>query len=35
VAQWAAAGSPRHVFSTGAETLASITGAVVADVAAA
>ena len=29
---WAAAGSPRHVFSTEAETLARITGAVVAGV---
>jgi prolyl-tRNA editing enzyme YbaK/EbsC (Cys-tRNA(Pro) deacylase) len=29
---WAAAGSPRHVFSTEAATLARITGAVVADV---
>lgn len=29
---WAAAGSPRHVFATEAETLARITGAVVGDV---
>jgi prolyl-tRNA editing enzyme YbaK/EbsC (Cys-tRNA(Pro) deacylase) len=29
---WAAAGSPHHVFSTEAETLARITGAVVAEV---
>ena len=29
---WAAAGSPRHVFSSEAETLARITGAAVADI---
>jgi prolyl-tRNA editing enzyme YbaK/EbsC (Cys-tRNA(Pro) deacylase) len=29
---WAAAGSPQHVFSTEAETLARMTGAPVADV---
>jgi prolyl-tRNA editing enzyme YbaK/EbsC (Cys-tRNA(Pro) deacylase) len=29
---WAAAGTPHHVFSTQAETLAKLTGAVVADV---
>ena len=29
---WAAAGSPRHVFQTGAEFLARITGALIADV---